>query len=96
LAFNPNAFAPKQLGNSARWSFQRPGIENFDVQMSKTVALFKESQSLDLRAEAFNISNHAQFFGPQAVEGVVNDADFGAIVGAASPRLPQIAVMVHF
>jgi hypothetical protein len=98
-AFNPNAFAPEQLGqlgDAARRSFQGPGIENFDVQISKSVALFRESQSLDIRVEAFNIFNHAQFYGPQAVEGVVNDADFGAIVGAAPPRLLQVAVKLHF
>ncbi len=98
-AFNPNAFAQEQLGqlgNAGRRIFQGPGIENFDVQMSKSVALFRESQSLDIRVEAFNIFNHAQFYGPQSVEGVVQDADFGQVVSAAPPRLVQIAVKLHF
>ena len=39
-AFNANAFAPEalgQLGDADRRSFQGPGIENFDVQLSKSV-----------------------------------------------------------
>jgi hypothetical protein len=97
--FNPAAFAPEQLGqlgNAGRRIFQGPGIENFDVQISKSVALFKESQSLDIRVEAFNIFNHAQFYGPQSVEGVVQDADFGQVVSAAAPRLIQVAAKFHF
>ena len=98
-AFNANAFAPEalgQLGNAARRSFQGPGIENFDVRISKSVRLLRESQSLDIRVEAFNVLNHAQFYGPTAVDGVVNDPNFGRIVSAASPRLIQVAMKVYF
>jgi hypothetical protein len=97
--FNPAAFAPEQLGqlgNAGRRIFQGPGIENFDVQISKSVALRRESQSLEIRVEAFNIFNHAQFYGPQSVEGVVQDADFGQVVSAAAPRLIQVAAKFHF
>jgi hypothetical protein len=98
-AFNRNAFAPEalgQLGDAARRIFQGPGIENFDMRVSKTVRLLRESQSLDIRVEAFNVFNHAQFYGPTAVDGVVNDSDFGRIVSAASPRLVQVAMKLHF
>jgi hypothetical protein len=98
-AFNTNAFAPEalgQLGDAARRIFQGPGIENFDVQLSKSVRLLRESQSLDIRVEAFNVFNHAQFYGPQAVSGEINDPDFGRIVSAASPRLIQVAMKLHF
>jgi hypothetical protein len=30
------------------------------------------------------------------VDGVVNDFDFGRIVSAASPRLVQVAMKLHF
>jgi hypothetical protein len=98
-AFNTSAFAPEalgQLGDAARRIFQGPGIENFDVQLSKTVRLLRESQSLDFRVEAFNVFNHAQFYGPQAVSGEINDPDFGRIVSAAAPRLIQVAMKFHF
>ena len=46
-----------------------------------------EAQSLDLRAEFFNVFNHAQFYGPASVNGQEEDPSFGKIVGAAAPRL---------
>ena len=33
-----------------------------------------ESKSLQFRLEAFNVFNHAQFFGPQAVDGNISSA----------------------
>ena len=98
-AFNIDAYAPEtlgQLGNAARRTFQGPGIENFDMQFSKSVRLRGESQSLDIRVEAFNVFNHAQFYGPQAVSGEINDPNFGRIVSAAAPRLIQVAMKLHF
>ena len=97
-AFNTSLFAPEklgQLGNSARRFFYGPGIENFDMQISKTVAI-SESKALDFRVEAFNVFNHAQFYGPSAVNGEINDPNFGSVVSAAAPRLIQVALKIHF
>jgi len=96
--FNTNLFSEEalgQLGNSARRFFHGPGIENFDVQIGKNVRL-TESKSLEIRAEAFNVFNHAQFFGPASVDGVVEDSNFGSVVSAAAPRLIQLAAKFHF
>ena len=96
--FNTSLFAPEalgQLGNSARRMFHGPGIGNFDMQISKSVAL-TESKSFEIRAEAFNVFNHAQFFGPASVDGVVEDSNFGHVVSAAAPRLIQVAAKFHF
>jgi hypothetical protein len=96
--FNASLFAPEalgQLGNAARRSFYGPGIENFDMQISKTVRV-TESKSFDIRLEAFNLFNHAQFYGPSSVDGEINDPNFGRIVSAAAPRLVQLAVKFHF
>ena len=84
-----------ELGNAARRFFYGPGIENFDMQISKTVPI-TESKSFDIRVEAFNVFNHAQFYGPSAVDGEINDPSFGRVVSAASPRLIQAAVKFHF
>jgi len=97
-AFNTELFAPEklgQLGNSARRFFYGPGIENFDVQVSKTFRL-AESKSFDLRVEAFNAFNHAQFYGPSSTDGEINDSNFGSVVSAAAPRLVQLAVKFKF
>jgi len=97
-AFNTGIFSKEALGvlgNAPRRMFHGPGIENFDVQMTKNVRL-TESASVDMRIEAFNVFNHAQFYGPAAVNGTINDPNFGNIVSAAAPRLLQLAVKVHF
>ncbi len=96
--FNTSLFAPEtlgQLGNAARRFFYGPGIDNFDVQVTKMVR-FTESKSLDIRVEAFNVFNHAQFYGPSAVDGEINDPAFGQVVSAAAPRLVQLAAKFHF
>ena len=98
LAFNANLFSPEslgQLGDAARRIFHGPGIENFDMQISKTLRL-RESTSLDFRIEAFNVFNHAQFYGPSSVDGEINDPNFGRIVSAAAPRQVQLAIKLHF
>jgi hypothetical protein len=96
--FNTSILVPEalgQLGDAARRIFQGPGIENFDMQLSKTIRI-TESKSLDIRVEAFNVFNHAQFYGPSSVDGEVNDPNFGRVVGAAAPRLVQLAAKFHF
>jgi hypothetical protein len=96
--FNTGLFAPEtlgQLGNSPRRFFYGPGIENFDMQVSKTVPI-GETRSLDIRLEAFNVFNHAQFYGPASVDGEINDPTFGRVVSAAAPRLVQAAIKFHF
>ena len=97
-AFSTNLFAVEtlgQLGNAPRRFFHGPGISNFDMQIKKTLPL-TESKSLDFRIQAFNVFNHAQFYGPASVDGVVNDANFGTVVSAAPPRLLQLAVKFNF
>jgi hypothetical protein len=97
-AFNTSLFSTEALGtlgNAPRRFLHGPGIENFDVQVSKNVRL-TEWTSLDLRVEAFNVFNHAQFYGPTSVNGRVNDPNFGNVVSAAAPRLVQVAVKFHF
>ena len=46
--------------------------------------------------EAFNVFNHAQFFGPQAVDGNISSATFGQVVSAVAPRLVQAGLKFVF
>ncbi len=97
-AFNTSLFQPEalgQLGNAPRRFFYGPGINNFDIQLTKNLPL-TESKSLDFRVEAFNVFNHAQFYGSAAVDGEVNDSTFGTIVSAADPRLIQAVAKFNF
>jgi hypothetical protein len=96
--FNTAVLVPEtlgQLGDAGRRIFHGPGFENFDVQLSRTIAL-GESRFLDLRVEVFNVFNHAQFYGAAAVDGEVNDPNFGRVVSAAAPRLLQVAAKFRF
>ena len=54
------------------------------------------SQTLQFRLEAFNVFNHAQFYGPGAVDGNIASPTFGDIVAAAPPRLMQLAIKLSF
>jgi hypothetical protein len=66
------------------------------MSLQKSVSL-SESHSLVLRAEAFNVFNHAQFYGPSAVNGDITDtSEFGDVVSAAAPRLLQLAAKLVF
>jgi hypothetical protein len=96
--FNTSAFGDNALGtpgSASRRSFHGPGMLNFDFAMLKSFA-FSESRALQLRIEAFNAFNHAQFFGPAAVNADVDSGLFGHVVRAAPPRLMQAALKFTF
>jgi hypothetical protein len=96
--FNASLFSLPPLGspgNSGRRLFSGPGIDNFDLTLQKNFRL-TESKSLDVRMEAFNAFNHAQFYGPNSVDGNIGSATFGRVVSAAPPRLIQIVAKVVF
>ena len=97
-AFNTGLFslpALGQLGSAPRRFFDGPGIYNFDMALEKSLKL-SEFKSLQFRMEAFNAFNHAQFYGPAAVNGNITSANFGEIVSAAAPRLIQLAAKFAF
>jgi hypothetical protein len=96
--FNVSAFSRNALGtpgNASRRSFYGPGMFNSDIALLRTFK-FSEARALQLRIESFNTFNHAQFFGPAAVNGDINSSLFGQVVKAASPRLMQIALKFTF
>jgi hypothetical protein len=65
------------------------------MALTKTIRV-TETKSLELRLEAFNVFNHAQFYGPASVDGEMNDPHFGQVVSAAAPRLLQLAAKFIF
>ena len=83
------------MGNARRRFFSGPGMENLDATVSREFSM-REGRSLEFRAEGFNVFNHAQFFGPAAVEGNISSGTFGDAVSAMAPRLLQIAVRCRF
>jgi hypothetical protein len=93
--FNTSLFSNEQLGqfgNSRRRFFHGPGINNFNMALSKNTKI-TESKSLELRFEAFNLFNHAQFTNPT---GEINSGQFGFVTGARDPRIMQLGAKFLF
>jgi hypothetical protein len=96
--FNTSLFSVPglgQVGDASRRMFYGPGISNFDMALLKNVTL-TEAKSLQFRLEAFNVFNHAQFYGPTAVNGNISSSNFGEVVSAAPPRILQLGVKLLF
>ena len=96
--FNISLFKPNALGtpgNASRRYFYGPGSFNTDLALLKSVPL-SETKAVQLRLETFNVFNHTQFFGPQAVNGNISSPLFGEVVKAAPPRLVQLAAKFTF
>jgi Carboxypeptidase regulatory-like domain/TonB dependent receptor-like, beta-barrel len=91
--FSQNALGTP--GTAKRRFFSGPGLDNYDMALLKNIRL-TESKSLQLRLEAFNVFNHAQFFGPQTVDGSISSATFGQVVSANQPRLVQLGAKLFF
>lgn len=97
-AFNTALFslpAMGTLGTAARRFFYGPGMINFDTALLKTVRL-TDTRAIHLRFEAFNLFNHAQFFGAASVNGNVTSPSFGQIIAANSPRVIQLGARFSF
>lgn len=96
--FDTSQFSENVLGTpgtAKRRFFYGPGMNNYDMALLKSVRL-SEAKSLQFRLEGFNVFNHAQFFGPQAVDGNIDSSTFGDVLSAASPRLVQLGFKFLF
>jgi hypothetical protein len=83
------------LGSARHRFFSGPGMENMDATLSRSIAI-RRGQTLEVRGEAFNLLNHAQFFGSASVEGNISSGSFGTAVSALPPRLIQLALRYRF
>ncbi|HTS11211.1 MAG TPA: TonB-dependent receptor [Candidatus Limnocylindrales bacterium] len=98
---NGGIFSPEplgQIGNSPRRFFHGPGLNNWDLALTWNIK-FTESKTLELRGEAFNAFNHAQFYNPDGTidDGYPDDGGtFGLITGARAPRIMQLGLKFHF
>jgi hypothetical protein len=97
-AFNTSLITIPELGGmgtARRRFFYGPGADNFDAALEKKIGV-GEARLLLLRMEAFNVFNHAQFFGPEAVNGNPDSSNFGKIINANAPRQLQLAAKFSF
>src|SRR5579863_6590196 len=72
---NPSAFAiplvPGAIGNSGRNEFTGPGLYNLDFSLGRSfgVPRLREGTHITIRADAFNILNHANLNNPDSLVG---------------------------
>jgi hypothetical protein len=91
--FFPGSFTSEQLGQfgtASRRFFHGPGILNTDISIAKDTHL-NERFELELRADWFNIFNHAQFNNPV---GDYSASNFGEVTSARDPRIGQLSLKV--
>jgi hypothetical protein len=96
--FDTSLFSANALGtpgSASRRTFHGPGMVNFDLALLRSFRI-AEGKALQFRLETFNTFNHAQFFGPVAVDGDFDSALFGQVTKAAPPRLVQVALKFTF
>ena len=104
---NPQAFQPNALGTYGtlgRNALRGPGSVNLDVALSRAFK-FNERFTLQARAEAFNIINHANFVGAISPAGQpsfttmstnLSSATYGQVQAAFDPRILQFALKLSF
>jgi hypothetical protein len=102
---NPAAFSQPALGtfgNSGRNQFYGPGTKGVDLSLVRAFRF--GTQRAEARIEAFNAFNWTRFNGlnQQAPAtnplntNILNNANFGRILGAGDPRIMQFALKYQF
>jgi hypothetical protein len=92
---NPSAFELPPVGsrgNLGRNAIQGPPTWQFDAALSR-VFQFRETQKLEFRAEAYNVTNSFRALNPITN---LNDATFGQIRTSDTPRIMQFALKYNF
>ncbi len=92
-AFSENALGTP--GTAKRRFFHGPGADNYDMALAKSLSI-SESKVVLFRVEAFNVFNHAQFNGANAIDGDIGSSTFGNAISATVPRILQGAVKFSF
>ena len=102
--FLPGAFASGplgQFGNANRQFFHGPGINNTDFGLMKRTTI-RESIAFEVRAEFFNVFNHAQFNNPGGTLTCLVSTDpncsttFGVVTSARDPRIGQVSAKFYW
>jgi hypothetical protein len=81
-------------GNAGRQFIHGPGLDDWDFQLSKEFPIYEQTR-IELRAEVFNIFNHANFANPDG--NLADGPSFGTVGGINGlPRIVQLAAKVYF
>lgn len=79
-------------GTFPRNGLRGPGQTNLDLSISKHF-IIREDFDLELRGDAFNVLNHAEFQDPDAT---ITSSTFGQISTTFDPRILQLALHLRF
>jgi outer membrane receptor protein involved in Fe transport len=79
-------------GNLGRNKLRGPGINNWDISVTKTTQITEHKQ-IEFRAEFFNAFNHTQFF---RVDYDGGSPTFGQVLNDRGPRLIQFGLKFYF
>jgi hypothetical protein len=97
--FNTAAFSVNALGtfgDTSRMFLTGPGYSDIDLAIARSFNMpssHLEGQSLQFRAEAFNLANRVNFSNPNAT---VSSSSNGTITSANDPRILQFALKYKF
>ncbi|HUR33570.1 MAG TPA: carboxypeptidase-like regulatory domain-containing protein [Vicinamibacterales bacterium] len=80
------------IGSASRNPVRGPGYRNLDLALIRRVRI-QESRAVELRAEAFNVTNTPPLGAPN---GTLGSAAFGTVTTAGDPRVVQLAVKLLF
>ena len=95
--FDTTLFAPSAIGHEGTANkafFHGPGIANYDMSLLKDTRITERIKA-ELRAEFFNIFNHAQFNNPSG-NITSGPSSFGIINAARPGRIGQLALKILF
>ena len=102
--FNPAAFARparNDPGNAGKQNIRYPGVNNWDLALSKQFPIKSERRVFQLRWEAYNAFNHSQYNGVNTTArfdptGLQTNALFGQVISTRSPRVMQGSLRFTF
>jgi hypothetical protein len=102
--FNTDVFTRTPLrsfGNAGNGLLRGPGINNWDIGVTKRFPIKSEERVLQFRAEMFNAFNHTQFsdlFTAARFDGTGKQVDlnFGAYSASRTPRIVQFSLRFTF
>ena len=98
-AFSAAGFDPvnnpsqRTYGTLGRNAFRGPNRTNLDLSIAKNTNITGERVRTELRADFFNLFNHAQFANPSTS---ITAGTFGQISTTADPRIIQVALRLTF
>ena len=93
--FNTAAFGPNVLGTFGQTgigTLRGPGNWNADFAAQKQFRI-RESHRLEFRSSFYNVFNHANLSSPNTTQ---NNATFGRITGASTPRVIEFGLRYAF